>query len=313
VIKLFLSHASEDKDFVRPLAETLRTDFSVWYDEYELTLGDSLLRKINEGLRSCDYGIVVLSHNFFSKQWPQTELDGLFNLEMSDTNGKVILPIWHGLRKPDVEKFSPILAGRLGVSTESGLDNVVREVKRGVGLVDRVKTMEHDAWRQKFAALEADIDHRKKVEVKNQTTEAVEEVRRVARGIIVEGRKRAEELIQSVSSFQIRIKDLRGQTNPESLTLVGPGLISLNISFSALYMNAVDKCRLRFALFRDKDFFDHQAFETLERIELEPHFDRDFQIFWKDDKHTFSSGGAFLDFSFEKFADALKQQFGGSS
>lgn len=91
-MKLFLSHASEDKDdFVRPLAEVLRRNYEVWYDEYELTLGDSLLQKINQGLAACDFGIVVLSHAFFSKKWPQAELDGLFALET--TTRKLILPI----------------------------------------------------------------------------------------------------------------------------------------------------------------------------------------------------------------------------
>jgi hypothetical protein len=81
-MKLFISHASEDKDeFVRALAEMLRLDFEVWYDEYVLTLSDSLLQKINQGLRESDYGIVVLSCAFFAKRWPQAELDGLFALE----------------------------------------------------------------------------------------------------------------------------------------------------------------------------------------------------------------------------------------
>ena len=42
--KIFISHASEDKDdFVRPLAEQLDSldDYEVWYDEYELTWGDN--------------------------------------------------------------------------------------------------------------------------------------------------------------------------------------------------------------------------------------------------------------------------------
>jgi hypothetical protein len=44
---LFISHASEDRDFVRPLAEALCQEYDVWYSEYELTLGDSLLQKID--------------------------------------------------------------------------------------------------------------------------------------------------------------------------------------------------------------------------------------------------------------------------
>jgi hypothetical protein len=62
-VKLFLSHASEDQaDFVRPLAEALKKDFDVWYSEYSLKLGDRLLAKIDQGLKSCDYGARALSH-----------------------------------------------------------------------------------------------------------------------------------------------------------------------------------------------------------------------------------------------------------
>jgi hypothetical protein len=91
---LFVCHASEDRDdFVRPLAEALRKEYEkVWYSEYELTLGDSLLEKIDQGLASCDFGIVVLSKPFFEKKWPRAELDGLFARETR--SHKMILPIW---------------------------------------------------------------------------------------------------------------------------------------------------------------------------------------------------------------------------
>ena len=59
---LFISHASEDKRAsVAPLAKAL-TDFgvSVWYDEYELELGDSLSRNIDAGLARSDFGFIIL-------------------------------------------------------------------------------------------------------------------------------------------------------------------------------------------------------------------------------------------------------------
>ena len=51
---VFISHASEDKnDFVRPLAQALKASgLMPWYDETTLTVGDSLRRKIDEGLAS---------------------------------------------------------------------------------------------------------------------------------------------------------------------------------------------------------------------------------------------------------------------
>ena len=81
-------------------------------------------------LANSRYGIVVLSKSFFAKKWPQDELDGLVAKERSGV--KVILPVWHGVTKEDVENFSPILAGRLAVSTDLGLDNVVNEILRAM-------------------------------------------------------------------------------------------------------------------------------------------------------------------------------------
>ena len=67
---VFISHASEDKDeFVEHLADALvAADFKVWYDEFELKLGDSLRKKIDFGLANCRYGVVVLSKAFFAKE-----------------------------------------------------------------------------------------------------------------------------------------------------------------------------------------------------------------------------------------------------
>lgn len=66
---LFISHASEDKEkLVKPLAELLRRyGARIWYDEFELKLGDSLSRRIDEGLRQAAFGLVVLSRRFFAK------------------------------------------------------------------------------------------------------------------------------------------------------------------------------------------------------------------------------------------------------
>lgn len=88
---LFLSHASEDKQaFVNALAEKLNAVHQVWYDQYSLKVGDSIFESISRGLRTCDYGVVVLSRNFFSKKWTRAELDRLFALERAVH--KIILP-----------------------------------------------------------------------------------------------------------------------------------------------------------------------------------------------------------------------------
>lgn len=115
----FISHASEDKDeFVRPLVKSLSNlGLKTWYDEFSLEIGDSLRRTIDHGLANSKYGIVVLSNAFFSKQWPQYELDALVNRSM--TGEKVILPIWYGVQHKDVSQFSHSLADKVAFSTSS--------------------------------------------------------------------------------------------------------------------------------------------------------------------------------------------------
>jgi hypothetical protein len=69
---LFIAHASEDKDAVaRPLSEALLArGWSVWLDELELTVGDSLSSHIDSALARSRFGVVVLSPAFFAKPWP---------------------------------------------------------------------------------------------------------------------------------------------------------------------------------------------------------------------------------------------------
>jgi hypothetical protein len=115
---VFVSHASDDKEgFVRGFAHALKGEgLEVWYDEFELRIGDSLRKSIDRGLRDSHYGIVVLSEHFFKKDWTQRELDGLF---AKDLNGEdsVILPLWHKVSKIEVMQYSPTIAGIMALNT----------------------------------------------------------------------------------------------------------------------------------------------------------------------------------------------------
>jgi len=116
---VFISHASEDKDaIVRSLAEALvKGGLKVWYDEFELKIGDSLRRKIDKGLAHSRFGIVVLSQAFFKKGWTNYELDGLVTRSVSGE--QILLPIWHNISKNEVIEYSPSLADKVARSTSN--------------------------------------------------------------------------------------------------------------------------------------------------------------------------------------------------
>jgi hypothetical protein len=115
----FISHASEDKDsVVRALAGILKEyGFRIWYDEFELEIGDSLRESIDKGLVNSRYGIVVLSPSFLEKNWPQYELNSMVAKEVEGE--KVILSIWHNVTKQDLLKYSPMLADKFALTTAS--------------------------------------------------------------------------------------------------------------------------------------------------------------------------------------------------
>lgn len=130
-MRIFISHASEDKDTVAaPLAHALRQQgYDVWYDDFSLKLGDSISQEIDRGLADCDYGVVILSESFFAKHWPRRELAGLVARESSfPPRQGIILPIWHELTADQVRTFSPTLADRKAVMTSEGIDAVVAEI-----------------------------------------------------------------------------------------------------------------------------------------------------------------------------------------
>ena len=126
---VFISHASEDKDsVVRPLAIALKNKgVNVWYDEFELKIGDSLRRKIDRGLSKSKFGIVVISRSFIKKGWTNYELDGLMTKAISGQ--QILLPIWHDITKQEVIDYSPSLADKVARNTsQETVEEIAEEI-----------------------------------------------------------------------------------------------------------------------------------------------------------------------------------------
>lgn len=106
---IFLSHNSEDKPFVRELKARLEAQGAkdVWLDEAEIMIGDSLTKKIEEGLKKTKYIGVVLSPKSVKSAWVERELEIAINRELS-TGEVVVLPLLY--EKCDLPAF---LSGKL--------------------------------------------------------------------------------------------------------------------------------------------------------------------------------------------------------
>lgn len=127
---VFVSYAREDgPEVAHPLAALLvDRGVSVWIDEYELKIGDSLRQKIDSGIASSRFGLVVLSPHFFRKGWTNAELDALLTREI-DHDRQVVLPVWHRVTKTEVEGHSVLLARRIARSTSDySLEEIAEEI-----------------------------------------------------------------------------------------------------------------------------------------------------------------------------------------
>ncbi len=92
-MKIFISHSSKDKEFVWKLAADLRLNqIDVWYDDWELNWGDSIVEKIQKGIYESSFQIIVLSPNSIESKWVKEELNAAIMIQLKNQS-TFVLPI----------------------------------------------------------------------------------------------------------------------------------------------------------------------------------------------------------------------------
>jgi len=120
----FISYSHEDRDaIVIPLVRGLQgVGIAVWFDEQELLLGDSIVERLQNGLRRSFAAIAVISHSYLQRDWTKKELHFFLS---SERHANRLLPIWHRLDPGTISSLSPLLADRLGASSSLPVDELV--------------------------------------------------------------------------------------------------------------------------------------------------------------------------------------------
>ena len=144
---VFLSHASKDKEtFVEELYQELsKLNISIFYDKNSISWGDNWEDKINEALEKCEFAIVVISKNFFGRDWTEKELNTL--LEKKNALGqKLILPIAHDVKINTIKKRYPKVASIQSLATNkySQKDITILFAKE---LIERIKGRKAKIWK----------------------------------------------------------------------------------------------------------------------------------------------------------------------
>ena len=308
--KLFISYASEDKEsFVDQLYEALKEVFYVWYAECSLTVGDKLHNKISEGLRECDYGVVVLSDAFFSKKWPQSELDGLLSLE--DENRKIILPVWHNVDVDQVKKFSPILAGRLGIESSAGIPKIVNEIIRSTQVGNKTSSIRSPSARVRLSRLDEQLlsDERNSALAKSKEGHVI--IRKGAVETI--GRVRSELLkaAQSISRIRIELKD--EEDGHDRCFVVFSA--DYGLEFCIDYHVMLGDAEIRGGVWKPekpKVWYEEVKQINLFKIDVFPFFVGKQELVWKNKEQEFTSTGL-ADHLIDAFIGEIEKAHEGES
>ncbi len=95
---LFLSHANKDKvEYVDTLYASLnQLGIRIFYDKEVLEWGDKWKDRILEGVAKSEFAIIVVSDNFFGREWTEKELSEFLNRQDSEGE-KLVLPLLYNI------------------------------------------------------------------------------------------------------------------------------------------------------------------------------------------------------------------------
>lgn len=90
--RVFISYAQEDKEKALKLAQTLKdNDFEIWFDEFNLKLGDSISEKVSQGINHSSYYLLIITKKFLeSSEWVSRELKLMIRSIEEYPNRKII-------------------------------------------------------------------------------------------------------------------------------------------------------------------------------------------------------------------------------
>lgn len=108
---VFISHANKDKqELVEEMYQSLnKLGIKIFYDKESLEWGDNWKNRILNGTQKAEFAIIVISENFFDREWTERELAEFLNRQ--NRNGqKLILPILHSITIRQLQDKYPSIA-----------------------------------------------------------------------------------------------------------------------------------------------------------------------------------------------------------
>lgn len=131
-MKTFISHSSKDKEFVIQLASRLSKE-QVWFDMWDMDLGDVLSEKIEKGIDETKNFVIILSKNSINSAWVKYELNMAIIKFLEDEDYRLII-----VRIDDTSiplRLKPFL--RIDMDHQETYDNIIENVYQAIKTTDK--------------------------------------------------------------------------------------------------------------------------------------------------------------------------------
>lgn len=125
-MKVFFSHASEDKPIVEQIAARVLAHLphlDIWIDKYRIVGGEDLLAKIGAGMDEAEKSFVFVSPVSVVKPWVAAELRDALALDLAGDKPGFVVPVL--VEKPDA--FPAFLRSRKDIDVTKPADVWLRE------------------------------------------------------------------------------------------------------------------------------------------------------------------------------------------
>ncbi len=133
--RVFLSYTSDNLDLAKRIAEALQANgIETWWDRWCIYPGDSLRRKIDEGIAECTHFLVLLTPQSIGKPWVNQEMDAGLVRKLGDQcrflpvryklTASALPPLLSGMHSPEItadEDIVQLISDIYGVSRKPPL------------------------------------------------------------------------------------------------------------------------------------------------------------------------------------------------
>ena len=125
--KLFLFHASDDKYFVRQVRNDLaRAGHSVWMDEFEIKVGDSIVQKINSATETVEGLVLFMSRASSNSNWVKREWQSVLMAFMNKGSPQIYPVLIEECEIPAI--ISDIRYANFSESYNEGLESLLQAI-----------------------------------------------------------------------------------------------------------------------------------------------------------------------------------------